>query len=81
LVAKLSASGDHLVYSSYSGGTGDDFSNSIALHGSSAYLTGFTNSTDFPTICPIQPTFGGGDLDAFVVKIGPAQGEESCLSW
>ena len=36
-----------------------------------AYLTGLTDSTDFPTSYPLQPTFGGGASDAFVAKIAP----------
>ena len=34
----------------------------------SAYVTGFTQSPDFPTVHPLQPTLGGS-LDAFVAKI------------
>lgn len=36
----------------------------------SAYVTGITSSTDFPTTPgAFQPAFGGGDGDAFVAKI------------
>src|SRR5208282_5224280 len=34
-----------------------------------AYVTGYTASTDFPTRIPLQPTYGGGQFDAFVSKI------------
>jgi Beta-propeller repeat/CARDB len=71
-VAKLNAAGTALVYSTYLGGsTSNDFGNSIAVDSSgNAYLTGDTASTDFPTVNPIQPTFGGSPYgDAFVAKL------------
>jgi len=38
-----------------------------------AYVTGNTNSTDFPTTADaFQPAFGGGQYDAFVVELNPA---------
>jgi len=36
------------------------------------YLTGTTNSTNFPTKNPIQATFGGGPEDMFVTKLNAA---------
>src|SRR5260370_39957968 len=39
-----------LAYSTYLGGSGDDFGLGIAVDGAgSAYVTGHTQSTDFPT--------------------------------
>ncbi|MBK5228796.1 MAG: SBBP repeat-containing protein, partial [Actinobacteria bacterium] len=64
-----------LVYSTYLGGSGDDNGRGIAVDGSgSAYVTGSTSSTSFPT-----PPFPGsnahaGQTDAFVTKLDP-----SCL--
>jgi hypothetical protein len=68
-VAKLSPSGARLVYAIYLDGRGLDQGWSIAvdLFGQ-AYVTGSTNSPDFPTVHPVQPTFGGFG-DAFVAKI------------
>ena len=37
----------------------------------SAYLTGYTDSTNFPTASPFQASYGGG-RDAFVTKLNPA---------
>jgi hypothetical protein len=70
-VTKLNADGSALVYSTYLGGSGDaDYGLGIAVdRKGSAYITGITNSTDFPTMHPLQPTFGGGGLDAFVTKL------------
>jgi len=57
-------------YSSLIGGSGDENSVGIAVdNAGSAYLTGRTTSTDFPTVAPIQATFGGGTSDAFVSKL------------
>ncbi len=70
-VAKLNRTGSKLVYTTYLGGTGDDFGRGIAVDPSGhAYVTGDTNSTDFPTQDPLQPA-SGGDFDAFVTKISP----------
>lgn len=68
-VTKISSSGTSLEYSTYLGGSLDDFPMAIALDSSgNAYITGFTYSTDFPTAAPIQEAHGGGE-DAFVTKI------------
>jgi hypothetical protein len=71
-VAKLNAAGSSLVYSTYLGGGDSDEGHSIAVGPSgSAYVTGDTFSTDFPTTNALQPTFGGL-VDAFVAKVSPS---------
>jgi len=68
-VAKISNDGSTLSYSSYLGGAGSEFGNSIAVDSSgSAYVTGATTSTDFNTRNPLQNANRGGS-DAFVTKI------------
>ena len=68
-VAKINPSGSAFVYSTYLGGTGADLGNAIAVdNAGNAYITGETNSPDFPTVNPLQPTPRG----AFVTKIDPA---------
>jgi hypothetical protein len=68
-VTKLNASGSGLVYSTYLGGSGDDDGSGIAVDTSgNAYVTGFTTSTNFPTLNAFQPASGGG-TDAFVAKL------------
>ena len=37
-----------------------------------AYVTGYTESTNFPTASPLQATNSGGNGDAFVAKLNPA---------
>ena len=71
-VTKLNPAGTALVYSTYLGGSGDDEAFGIAVDAlGSAYVTGYTNSPNFPTPGAVQPVFGGGS-DAFVTKLNPA---------
>jgi hypothetical protein len=72
-VTKLNADGSTLVYSTYLGGSnGGGSASGIAVDATgNAYVTGSTNSTDFPLVNPIQSTIGGG-IDAFVTKINAA---------
>ena len=83
-VTKLNAAGSGLGYSTYLGGTGDEIGTVVAVDSAgSAYVTGITNSTDFPsTAGAAQPGFGGGACgssgdtfncpDAFVAKLNAA---------
>ena len=70
-VSKLNRSGSALVYSTYLGGRDFDDGLGIALDSSgNAYVTGYTDSSDFPTTAgAFQTTFGGGSSDAFVSKL------------
>ena len=62
-----------LVYSTYLGGSSNDYDYGIAVDGSgNAYVTGSTSSTSFPTVGPFQPAYGGGATDLFVAKLNPA---------
>lgn len=67
---KLNPSGTGVAYSTYFGGTGDDFARSIAVDASgNVYVTGQTTSPDFPMAAALQSTYGGGPDDGFVAKI------------
>jgi hypothetical protein len=71
-VTKLSAAGTSLVYSTYLGGGGNDAPTDIAVDGNGgAYLTGTTDSANYPTVNPIQATYQGNG-DPFVTKLTPA---------
>ena len=71
-VAKLSAAGNALVYSTYLGGALADVAQGIALDGTgAAYVAGQTASTDFPTANAVQATMAGV-RDAFATKINAA---------
>jgi len=72
-VTKLTPAGNALVYSTYLGGAGDDEAFAIALDAAgSAYIAGFTSSTNFPVLSPYQATAPGGPFDVFVTKLVPA---------
>jgi hypothetical protein len=72
-VAKLNPTGSALVYSTYLGGSEDDEGFAIAVGSSgNAHVTGITASIDFPTVNPLQPTYGGGGYDAFVAEFNSA---------
>jgi hypothetical protein len=73
-VARLNGSLTVLVYSTLLGGNGFDTGNAIAVDAFDyAYVTGQTNSTNFPTsLTAFQSAPGGnGNNDAFVAKLNP----------
>jgi hypothetical protein len=68
-VTKLSPTGDALVYSTYLGGSDDDKAYSITVDlNNHTYITGLTESGDFPTQNPFQGALVGA-ADAFVTKL------------
>lgn len=73
-VTKLDAAGNALIFSTYLGGHGlfnGDGGNSVAVDASdNVYVTGFTDSPDFPTKDAFQGTLEGGIgiPNAFVTK-------------
>ncbi|HUI42984.1 MAG TPA: choice-of-anchor D domain-containing protein [Terriglobia bacterium] len=78
-VAKLNSAGTALLYSTYVGGSGADQAAGIALDPSGdAYITGRTDSDNFPTttgayqtVCggPSGPSCTSGVYDAFITKL------------
>ncbi|HEU0120198.1 MAG TPA: hypothetical protein VFQ91_06705 [Bryobacteraceae bacterium] len=70
-IAKVNASGQ-LIYSTFLGGTGEDRVQAIAINSSGLVAaSGFTNSTDFPTLSPARGALSGG-RDAFVTLLNAA---------
>jgi hypothetical protein len=62
-----------LLYSTFLGGSDEDHGFDIALDGAgSAYVTGSSGSSDFPTTAGAFDTSYNGDGDAFVVKVNAA---------
>ncbi len=70
-LTKINASGTALVFSTYLGGSGNDWARQLAVDSAGrAYLTGTTSSPNFPTVSPLQAAFGGGPEDAFIAILG-----------
>ncbi len=74
-IAKLSASGASLSYSTYLGGSGaiaTEQANGIAVDTSgNVYVAGVTNSVDFPVSAGVLQTQFKGVSDAFAAKLNP----------
>lgn len=69
-ITKMSTDGSSLVYSTYLGGTRADHAAGIAVDSvGSAYVTGYTNSTNFPTTPGAFQATSGGIFDAFAAKL------------
>jgi hypothetical protein len=61
-----------LLFCTYLGGTGGDAGTGVAVDNSgNAYLTGYTDSTNFPTTAGAFQTQNAGGQDVFVTKIDP----------
>ena len=59
-VAKLNAAGTNLIYADYIGGNGTDAAAALVLDSANeVYVTGSTQSSNFPTINAYQPTEPG----------------------
>ncbi len=71
-VAKFIPLAGTVVFSTYLGGSGDDWGYGAKLApDGSVVVDGWTQSTDFPTFLALQPSYGGGLKDAFLAKIAP----------
>ncbi len=72
-VVKLSPAGSALAYATYLGGSREDNAYGIAVDGAgAAYVTGYTDSTDFPTSAGVLQAANAGGRDVFVAKLDPA---------
>lgn len=69
-IARLDSMGSGLLYSSYLGGSDNDYGKGIAVDAQGrAYISGYTLSDDFPTKNQYQTD--QGDDDPFVAKFDP----------
>jgi uncharacterized protein (TIGR03437 family) len=72
-VAKVNADGTALLYSTFVGGTTEDYVLGLAVDGAgSAYITGITGSHDFPVTPGAAQTAYAGGPSAFVARLNPA---------
>jgi hypothetical protein len=69
-VTKLDPTGTTLIYSTFLGGGGDDLIRGLGVDGAgNAYVTGQTDSSNFPTTLGAFDTSINGGSDAFVTKL------------
>ncbi|MCS1350850.1 SBBP repeat-containing protein [Mechercharimyces sp. CAU 1602] len=69
-ITKLNSTGSALIYSTYLGGTENDFSAGISLDGgNNAYVIGTTSSSNFPTTTNAFQDIFQGASDVFVSKL------------
>ncbi len=69
-VTKFSSAGNALLYSTYLGGPKNDFGCGISIDTfGCAYVTGWTNSSTFPTRGAYDASHNGGLYDVFVTKL------------
>ncbi len=81
-VAKFDSSFSNLLYLTYVGGTYDDVALALAVDaGGSAYITGYTDSSNFPRTnalfnqikgVPYPPPVNFYPMEVFVTKLGPS---------
>ena len=80
-VARFKADGTNLIYLTYLGGSADDFVSSVAVDtNGNAFVTGFTDSPDFPTTNALYPSISGVinkrtkayPGDAFITELDPS---------
>lgn len=75
VAALLSADGSQLLYGTYLGGAGNDRAmDMVADPQGRIYVSGFTDSTNFPTTADALQTARAGGVDLFLAKIGPNDG-------
>jgi len=71
-VAKFSAAGNVLVYSTFLGGGDEDSAKDVAVDTlGNAFVTGWTGSKNFPVKKGYDMGFNGGNRDAFLCKLSP----------
>ena len=71
-VTKFNSNGSALIYSTYLGGTGSEFGRSVEVDiDNNAYISGQTDSNDFPLVDSIQPFRGIPErsTDIFITKL------------
>jgi beta-propeller repeat-containing protein len=68
-VTKLNQAGSARVYSTYLGGSSNDSGQGIVVRGHRAYVTGNTESPNFPITAGAFQTVYGGGQDVFVTEL------------
>ncbi len=73
VIGKMSADGSTILYQTFLGGVNGDFVENIQLDASNnLYISGFTNSLDFPTTPGAFSTTHSLKTDIFITKLDPS---------
>lgn len=80
-VVELSAEGNSLIYSTFFGGTDEEFGDGIAVDTNGiVYIAGVTQSLNFPTTAnAYDDSYNGGNSDVFMSALDPSLGGVSSL--
>ena len=74
-VAKIDSQRTAMLYCTYLGGSLDDYGRAIAVNAlGEAFVTGYTQSSSFPTVAPLQATLGKS-YAAFVSRLDSTGGK------
>lgn len=77
----LSSTGE-LQWATLIGGTDEDIALGLAVAQDRIALVGRTRSANFPTTAgTVQPNYGGGDADGFIVTLDPTRGTRSAATY
>ena len=69
-ITKISPDGGRLIWSTFLGGTGRDTGFAVVVAGDgTVYVSGVTESVDFPSARAAQSAYGGGASDGFVARV------------
>jgi len=69
-LVRFNRGGNQLRFSTYLGGTGDEFGYALARGcDDSIWVGGSTSSTNYPLAKPFQKAYAGAPFDAFVSKV------------
>lgn len=70
ILFKLSPDGAALEFSTFLGGSGDEFARSLAIDAEgNVWIAGATTSMDMPVVKALQAEFAGGTRDVFLWKV------------
>jgi hypothetical protein len=69
-ILKLNSTGTAVLAGTYLGGSNFDYFSGLAIDSANnVYVTGITNSNDFPVLHPAQPALGSGGQNGFISKL------------